>query len=104
MIDASIRCQTRPASGIREMGAMAASYENVLHLGLGEPDFNISPAVAEALKKAVDAGKNKYAPTPGIPELRAAIARKLKRENSPISYMHSSSPHSCYMHCPFYPP
>ncbi|MDR1049099.1 MAG: pyridoxal phosphate-dependent aminotransferase [Synergistaceae bacterium] len=81
MIDTSNRCRTRPASGIREMSAMAASYENVLHLGLGEPDFNISPAVASALKKAVDAGKNKYTPTPGIPELRAAIARKLKREN-----------------------
>ncbi|MDR3231409.1 MAG: pyridoxal phosphate-dependent aminotransferase [Synergistaceae bacterium] len=81
MIKVSDRCRTRPASGIRKMGDMAAAYSDVLHLGIGEPNFNISPAVAEALKKAVDAGKNKYTPTPGIPELRAAVARKLKRDN-----------------------
>jgi aspartate/methionine/tyrosine aminotransferase len=63
------------------MSEMAAAYDNVLHLGIGEPDFNISPSVAAALKKAVDSGKNKYTPTSGIPELRAAVARKLRREN-----------------------
>ncbi|MDR1377345.1 MAG: pyridoxal phosphate-dependent aminotransferase [Synergistaceae bacterium] len=81
MVKVSKRCETRPASGIRKMGVMAANYTNVLNLGIGEPDFNIDKNVAEALKKAVDAGKNKYAPTAGIPELRAAVARKLKREN-----------------------
>ncbi|MDR2178931.1 MAG: pyridoxal phosphate-dependent aminotransferase [Synergistaceae bacterium] len=63
------------------MSVIAASYANVLNLGIGEPDFNIGGNVAEALKKAVDAGKNKYTPTAGIPELRAAVMRKLKREN-----------------------
>ncbi len=81
MINVSKRCETRPASGIRAMGDMAAQYSNVLHLGIGEPNFNIGANVAEALKKAVDAGKNKYTPTAGIPELRSAIALKLKREN-----------------------
>jgi aspartate/methionine/tyrosine aminotransferase len=63
------------------MGTMAAGYANVLNLGIGEPDFNIGSNVAEALKKAVDAGQNKYTPTTGLPELRAVVARKLKREN-----------------------
>jgi aminotransferase len=63
------------------MGELAAGYKNVLNLGLGEPDFNIGRNVAEALKKAVDEGKNKYSPTAGIPELRQAVVRKLKREN-----------------------
>jgi aspartate/methionine/tyrosine aminotransferase len=64
------------------MGNLAASYENVLHLGIGEPDFNVGKSVAEAMKKAIDAGKTKYTPTAGIPELRAAVAKKLKRENA----------------------
>jgi aspartate/methionine/tyrosine aminotransferase len=63
------------------MSVMAADYTNVLNLGIGEPDFNIGGNVAEALKKAVDAGKNKYTPTAGIPELRTTVMRKLKREN-----------------------
>jgi aspartate/methionine/tyrosine aminotransferase len=64
------------------MSELAASYKNVLHLGIGEPDFNVSKNVAEAMKRAVDAGKTKYVPTAGIPELRAAVAKKLKRENA----------------------
>jgi aspartate/methionine/tyrosine aminotransferase len=60
---------------------MAGNYDNVLHLSIGEPDFNISKTVAEAMKKAIDQGKTKYTPTSGIPELRSAVAAKLKREN-----------------------
>lgn len=63
------------------MSELAAKMDDVLHLGIGEPDFSVSASVTEALKKAADAGKTKYTPTAGIPELRAAIARKLKREN-----------------------
>ena len=72
------------------MAAMAAEvekagktegYANILSLGIGEPDFNIGGNVAEALRQAVSAGKNKYTLTAGIPELRAAVMRKLKREN-----------------------
>ena len=81
MIQISKRCETRPASGIRRMGELAAGYTGVLNLGIGEPDFNIGGNVAEALKRAVDAGKNKYTPTAGITELREAVARKLKRDN-----------------------
>ncbi|MDR2522192.1 MAG: pyridoxal phosphate-dependent aminotransferase [Synergistaceae bacterium] len=81
MINTSKRCATRPASGIRAMRDMAAAYENVLHLGIGEPDFSIGKSVAEAMKKAIDRGQTKYAPTSGVPELRSAVAAKLKREN-----------------------
>jgi aspartate/methionine/tyrosine aminotransferase len=64
------------------MGELAAAYENVLYLGAGEPDFSVGKFVAEAMKQAVDAGKTKYTPTAGLPELRAAVAKKLKRENA----------------------
>jgi len=46
-------------------------------LGAGEPDFPTPKPIAEAMIRAVNAGKFKYAPTEGILELRAAIARRL---------------------------
>jgi len=81
MVDVSVRCGTRPASGIRFMFEKADEYQNVLQLGVGEPDFTIAPNVAAAMKKAIDDRKTKYTPTAGIPELREAVAKKLKREN-----------------------
>jgi aspartate/methionine/tyrosine aminotransferase len=81
MIKASERCATRPASGIRAMGYMAAAYENVLYLTAGEPDFSLDKPIAEAMKKAIDEGKTKYTATAGIPELCSVVADKLKREN-----------------------
>lgn len=59
----------------------ADEYKNVLQLGVGEPDFTIAPNVAEAIKKATDLRKTRYTPTAGIPELREAVAHKLKTEN-----------------------
>ena len=54
---------------------------DVIGLGAGEPDFDtpehIRPAAVDALAK----GKTRYAPPAGIPELREAICRKLKRDN-----------------------
>lgn len=81
MVNVSVRCGTRPASGIRFMFEKADEYRNVLQLGVGEPDFTLAPNVAKAMKKAITDRKTKYTPTAGIPELREAVARKLKREN-----------------------
>jgi aspartate aminotransferase len=64
-------------SGIRRMfeGAPAGS----INLGLGEPDFQPPHHIIDALEEAARSGHNKYGPTAGIPELRAAIANYLKR-------------------------
>lgn len=90
-ITTSIRCRTRPASGIRFMFEKANDYQNVLQLGVGEPDFNISTHIAAAIKKAVNDNKTKYTPTAGISELREAAAYKLLHDNgidcSPQSIM-----------------
>ena len=50
---------------------------SIIHLELGEPDFHPSAPVNEALKNAVDAGKDRYCPVAGLPALRAAIAQYL---------------------------
>jgi aspartate aminotransferase len=62
-------------SGIRKMFEAAPS--GAINLGLGEPDFQPPSNVLEALERAVRGGRNKYGPTGGLPELRAAVAERL---------------------------
>lgn len=61
----------------REAARLKAEGVNVVDLGAGEPDFPTPKPIADAMIRAVHAGKFKYAPTEGILELRAAIARRL---------------------------
>jgi aspartate aminotransferase len=55
--------------------------KDILSFSLGEPDFDTPAHIIAAAKKALDTGKTHYAPSLGIPELRDAIATKLKKEN-----------------------
>jgi aspartate aminotransferase len=55
-----------------------------VHLELGEPDFHPSDAVRQAAKNAMDAGRDRYASPPGLPQLRAAVADYLRRTRSAI--------------------
>ncbi|KUK18035.1 aminotransferase class I/II-fold pyridoxal phosphate-dependent enzyme [Thermococcus sibiricus] len=48
--------------------------ENVISLGIGEPDFDTPQNIKEAAKRALDEGWTHYTPNAGIPELREAIA------------------------------
>jgi len=54
---------------------------DVVGFGAGEPDFDTPDYIKEAAIKALKEGKTKYTPASGIPELRAAIAKKLETEN-----------------------
>lgn len=54
-----------------------AAGEDVLDLGVGEPDFDTPAAVAKAAIAAIEAGKTRYPPNVGIPELRRAMAGSL---------------------------
>lgn len=54
-----------------------AAGEDVLDLGVGEPDFDTPAAVAEAGIRAIQRGMTRYPPNAGIPELKTAIARNL---------------------------
>lgn len=59
---------------------------DVISLSLGEPDFKTPQHIQDAAKEAIDTGKYfAYPPVPGYPELRQAIADKLKKDNS-LSY------------------
>jgi len=51
---------------------------SIIHLELGEPDFHPAASVNNALKRAVDEGKDRYCPVAGVPALREAIANYLR--------------------------
>jgi (5-formylfuran-3-yl)methyl phosphate transaminase len=53
---------------------MAANGEDVIHLEVGEPDFDTADNIIQAGLDAMRAGKTHYTPSIGIPELRRAIA------------------------------
>lgn len=63
-------------SGIRKMFELAG--KDSVNMGLGEPDYEPAPHIQEALTEAVADGKNHYGPTLGLPELRNAVAHRIK--------------------------
>jgi aspartate aminotransferase len=60
---------------------LAAKGVDVINLSFGEPDFNTPKHIKEAAKKAMDENFTYYTPVAGYPELRRAVAAKLKNEN-----------------------
>ena len=65
--------------------AMKSQGIDVVNFGAGEPDFDTPAHIKEAAKKALDAGKTKYAPAAGLVELKTALAEKFERDNG-LSY------------------
>lgn len=58
---------------------LEAQGKSIIHLEIGEPDFESPAHVVEAGKKALADGFTHYGPTPGLPELRHAIAAYVSR-------------------------
>jgi len=65
----------------RRSRELSAQGFDVINLSIGEPDFDTPDHVKEAAKEAIDQNYSHYSPVPGYPELRQAIASKLKRDN-----------------------
>src|SRR5512134_1275848 len=61
---------------------LKAKGRDVISLSAGEPDFDTPENIKEAAVRALKEGKTKYTDVDGIPELKAAIVAKFKRENS----------------------
>ncbi|HET9489860.1 MAG TPA: pyridoxal phosphate-dependent aminotransferase [Methylomirabilota bacterium] len=55
--------------------ALERQGKSIIHLEIGEPDFDTPAHVKEAAKQALDAGATHYGPSAGLPELREAIAK-----------------------------
>jgi len=75
------RFQHIPITERSQMISMAKGIPNLINLGRGDPDLPTPPHIIAAAKKAMDEGKTHYTDWAGIPELREAIAAKLRKEN-----------------------
>lgn len=61
---------------------LKAEGKNILSFSAGEPDFDTPQVIKDAAIKAINEGFTKYTAVDGIPELKKAIANKLKRDNN----------------------
>jgi aminotransferase len=77
----SERVTELPYSEFEEIMRLAKEDPSVISLGPGEPDFNSPKPVVNATKKALDEGKTHYSSIGGLPALKEAIGKKLKKEN-----------------------
>jgi aspartate/methionine/tyrosine aminotransferase len=68
------------SSGIRRAFDLAARLEDPINLSIGQPDFAMPEPAREAAKAAIDAGKNGYSPTQGIPPLHDALLARARAE------------------------
>src|SRR2546428_13384776 len=59
--------------------ALEAQGRDIIHLEIGEPDFDTPPSVVQAGLSALQRGETHYTPSAGIVELREAIAAHLNR-------------------------
>jgi aspartate aminotransferase len=60
---------------------LRAQGHDIVALTIGEPDFDTPSNIRDAAKVAMDNGFTHYSPVTGIPDLREAIAEKLRVEN-----------------------
>lgn len=66
--------------------ALERQGKEIVHLEIGEPDFETPAHIREAAKDALDRGYTHYTPSAGLPELREAIAKHIGRARGyPVS-------------------
>lgn len=75
----SERARTVPPSGIRRFFEIAATMENVISLGIGEPDFVSPQPVIDAAVRSLHEGKTGYTANAGLLQLRELISGELDR-------------------------
>ncbi len=81
------RAEMIPHSGIREIFNLAHRMPDVVHLEIGEPDFDTPEPIVRAAEEAARSGHTHYTANAGIAELRVAIAKRLSSETGrPFSF------------------
>ncbi len=66
--------------------ALERQGKDIVHLEIGEPDFDTPAHIREAAKRALDGGATHYGPAAGLPELREAIAKDVgATRNIPVT-------------------
>jgi len=75
----SERMRTVPPSGIRRFFEIAATMDDVVSLGIGEPDFVSPRPIIDAGIRSLEDGKTGYTSNAGIRELRDAVSEEVRR-------------------------
>jgi methionine transaminase len=70
-----------PSTGVSIFAVMSrlALEHNAINLSQGFPDFDCAPELVDAVARYMREGHNQYAPMPGVPALRTALAMKIER-------------------------
>jgi aminotransferase len=82
----SRRVTAVPPSGIRKYFDIASTMEDVITLGIGEPDFVTPEPILRAGVESLMQGHTAYTSNSGIPALREAVARKLQEQYGARAY------------------
>jgi aminotransferase len=69
-----------PPSGIRKFFDLASSMDNIISLGVGEPDFITPWSVREACISSLERGYTAYTANAGLLDLRVEIANYMKKQ------------------------
>ena len=72
-------------SGIRKFFDIAATMQDVISLGIGEPDFLTPPSISEAGIRSITRGDTHYTSNAGLIELRRALSRHMENKYK-VSY------------------
>src|ERR1700679_2771964 len=75
----SVSASELPVSGIRRFFDVAAQMQDVISLGVGEPDFFTPWSIREAAIYSLERGQTTYTSNHGLLELRREIARHINR-------------------------
>lgn len=76
----SQKCKKLKPSGIRKFFDIAATMDNVISLGVGEPDFHTPWSVRQTAISTLEKGKTVYTANSGLMELRKTICSYTKRK------------------------
>ena len=69
---------------------LEAQGKHIIHMEIGEPDFDTPENIKEAAIESINKGDTHYTPTPGIPELRQAIVEKVNEDmNLNLDWKHN---------------
>ena len=74
------RTKAFDSSGIRKVFDLAAKMKDPINLSIGQPDFDVPEAIKEACIDAIQAGKNAYTLTQGMPALREKLQARIDQQ------------------------
>jgi aspartate aminotransferase len=101
----ALAIEVSPTVAVAQKAAqLRAAGEKILDFSVGEPDQPTAPHIRAAAQAALDEGRTRYSPSAGVPELRAAVARRY-REDDRVSFapeevaITTGGKHALYLVC-----